>query len=173
MNRINPERAGIYITGRSVTGARMRALWPCKDGWINFIIYGGAAGRHTNQQLVRWMDENGLAPEWLKEIDWSDFAVTGLAQEEVDQLEAPIGVFFATLTKSEFLDGAYRREMLGYPVSTVKDIFGDAQLEARGFWSEIDSLKAPGGFAVVNGSRIESGTHAPRAGEDNQKVLGT
>src|SRR3989442_15620810 len=50
MNRVNPERAGIYITGRSVTAARLRAFWPCKDGWINFIVYGGAAGRHTNQQ---------------------------------------------------------------------------------------------------------------------------
>src|SRR5207249_3660120 len=48
LNGINPERAGIYITGRSMTGARMRAFWPCKDGWINFIVYGGAAGRHTN-----------------------------------------------------------------------------------------------------------------------------
>src|SRR5712691_1863127 len=51
LNRVNPERAGLYITGRSITGAKMTALWPCRDGWINFIIYGGAAGRHTNQHL--------------------------------------------------------------------------------------------------------------------------
>jgi crotonobetainyl-CoA:carnitine CoA-transferase CaiB-like acyl-CoA transferase len=178
LNRVNPERAGIYVTGRSVTGAKMRALWPCRDGWINFIIYGGAAGRHTNQQLVRWMDEKGLAPDWLKSIDWSAFTVTALTQEEVNRLEAPIGAFLSTLTKLEFLEGALKREMLGYPVSTVEDIFDDRQLEERGFWQELTdatselTLKAPGGFAIVNGRRIAAGKRAPRAGEHNQEVLG-
>src|SRR2546430_8417579 len=171
INRINPQRAGTYITGRSVTGAKMRALWPCRDGWINFIIYGGAAGRHTNQQLVRWMDETGFAPAWVKAIDWPTFKVTSLTQEEVDRLEAPIGAFLATVTKQEFLDAALRKEMLGYPVSTVADIFNDRQLAARSFWSEVidattgKTMKAPGGFAVVNGSRIPAGRRAPRAGE--------
>src|SRR5437764_987233 len=125
LNGINPERAGVYITGRSVTGAQMRALWPCRDGWLNFIIYGGAAGRHTNRQLVAWMSEKDLAPQWLRAIDWSNFAVTALTQEEVDRLEEPIGRFLASLTKQEFLDGVLAREMLGYPVSTVRDISGD------------------------------------------------
>lgn len=58
---VNPARAGTYITGRSITGAKMRAFWACRDGWINFIIYGGAAGRHTNEQLVTWMHEKSLA----------------------------------------------------------------------------------------------------------------
>ncbi|HEY8130431.1 MAG TPA: CoA transferase [Thermoanaerobaculia bacterium] len=177
LNGINPQRAGIYITGRSVTGAKMTALWRCKDGWINFIIYGGAAGRHTNQQLVTWMAEKGMAPGWLQEIDWSDFAVTSLTQEQVDRLEGPIGSFFATLTKREFLDGALQREMLGYPVSTVADIFADRQLEARSFWSEIvdatsgRKLKGPGGFAIINGERIAAGTRAPRIGEHNHEVV--
>ena len=67
--------------------------------------------------------------------------------------------------------------MLGYPVSTVEDIFGDAQLAARSFWSEItdaDSgrmMKAPGGFAMINGTRIPAGKWAARAGEHNQEVL--
>jgi crotonobetainyl-CoA:carnitine CoA-transferase CaiB-like acyl-CoA transferase len=176
LNQINPERAGIYVTGRSVTGAKMRALWPCRDGWINFIIYGGAAGRHTNQQLVAWMNEKGLDPEWLKAIDWSNFAVTTLTQEEVDRLEIPIGRFLSTLTKQEFLEGVFQRQMLGYPVSTVEDIFADRQLEARSFWHEVTdattgvSLKAPGGFAIVNGTRIAAGARAPRIGEHNEEI---
>ncbi len=178
LNRINPERAGIYVTGRSVTGAKMRALWPCRDGWINFIIYGGAAGRHTNQQLVKWMDEKRMAPEWLKAIDWSQFAVTTLTQEEIDRLEAPIGHFLSTLTKREFLDGVLERQMLGYPVATVEDILMDDQLAARSFWNEVTdastgvNMKAPGGFAIINGARISAGKRAPRVGEHNQEVLG-
>jgi crotonobetainyl-CoA:carnitine CoA-transferase CaiB-like acyl-CoA transferase len=177
LNRVNPERAGLFVTGRSVTGAKMRALWPCRDGWINFIIYGGAAGRHTNQQLVRWMDEKGLAPDWLKAIDWSTFAVTSLTQEDVSGLEAPIGAFLMSLTKLEFLEGALKREMLGYPVSTVEDIFDDRQLDERGFWQELNdatsgvTFKAPGGFAIVNGKRIPAGARAPRVGEHNQEVI--
>src|SRR5205085_3864607 len=88
LNRVNPERAGIYVTGRSVNGAKMRVFWPCRDGWINFIIYGGAAGRHTNQQLVAWMDEKGLAPDWLKGVDWRAFEIPSITQGEVDRLEA-------------------------------------------------------------------------------------
>src|SRR6266849_539991 len=150
LNRVNPERAGVYVTGRSVAGARMRVMWPCKDGWINFIIYGGAAGRHTNQQLVAWMDEKGLAPEWLKDVEWSAFAVTNIKQCEVDRLEAPILEFFAAVTKDEFLKGAIKRQMLGYPVATMEDIYRSPQLEARNFWQEMSNpvsgkrLKYPG-----------------------------
>jgi crotonobetainyl-CoA:carnitine CoA-transferase CaiB-like acyl-CoA transferase len=177
LNRVNPLRAGIFITGRSITGAKMRALWRCRDGWINFIIYGGAAGRHTNQQLVAWMKERGMAPDWLLDIDWSRFEVTRLTQEEVDRLEAPIAEFFLTITKREFLEEALRRQMLGYPVSTVADIMTDPQLEAREFWQEVLDpttglrLRYPGGFAVVNGERLPIRRPAPRLGEHNQEIF--
>src|SRR5712691_2084221 len=176
MNRVNPQRAGIYITGRSVSGAKMRVMWSCKDGWINFIIYGGAAGRHTNQQLVAWMDEKGLAPEWLKQMDWSKFAVTNITQEEVDKLEAPIAGFFSTLTKQEFLEGSINCQMLGYPVSNVEDICQDQQLAARQFWQDVRdgasgaTLKYPGGFAVINGERLTIRRAAPTVGQHNQEV---
>src|SRR5438552_3836336 len=178
LNRVNPERAGIFVTGRSVMGAKMRVMWPCKDGWINFIIYGGAAGRHTNQQLVAWMTEKGLASEGLKEIDWNIFAVTNVAQSEVDRLEAPIAGFFAAVTKDEFLEGAIKRQMLGYPVATVADIDRNPQLHARNFWQHVEdggtgkTLKYPGGFAVVNGQRLQIRRAAPRVGEHNAEVYG-
>ena len=176
LNRVNPERAGVFVTGRSVLGAKMRVMWPCKDGWINFIIYGGAAGRHTNQQLVAWMDRNGLAPDWLRQVDWNTFAVTSITQDEVDRLEAPIAKFFAAITKDEFLEGAIQRQMLGYPVATVADIYRDPQLEARGFWQDVadggssKTLKYPGGFAVVNGQRLQIRRRAPTVGEHNAEI---
>ena len=54
LNRTVEKRAGSFMTGRSITGAKMRVFWPCKDGYLNFIIYGGEAGRKTNQALVEW-----------------------------------------------------------------------------------------------------------------------
>jgi len=170
MSRVNPQRAGVYLTGRSVRGARMRAFWPCQDGWVNFILYGGAAGRWSNQQLVAWMDEKGMAPEWLKQIDWNTFEVTTIAQEEVDRLEAPIGEFLATLSKRDFLEGVVQRGMLGYPVSTVADISQDPQLAARAFWQDVSGLKYPGGFAVINGERLAIRRPAPAIGQHNREV---
>jgi len=176
LNHVNPERAGVFVTGRSVLGAKMRVMWPCKDGWINFIIYGGAAGRHTNQQLVAWMTEKGLAPEGLKEIDWNTFAVTNIAQAEVDRLENPIAGFFAAVTKDEFLEGAIKRQMLGYPVATVADIDRNLQLQARGFWQHVEdggsgkTLKYPGGFAVINGQRLQIRRGTPTVGEHNEEI---
>ena len=59
INGIVPKRAGAFMTGRSIKGARYRVFWPCRDGWLNFIFYGGVAGRRTNEQLVAWMRERG------------------------------------------------------------------------------------------------------------------
>jgi crotonobetainyl-CoA:carnitine CoA-transferase CaiB-like acyl-CoA transferase len=154
---ISPTRAGAFMTGRSVTGARFRVFWPCRDGWLNFILYGGAAGRRTNERLVAWMRGRGLEPGALASQDWAKWDPTVATQERVDALEAPIGRFFASLTKREFLEGAHAREMLGYPVSTVADVAADPQLAARRFWEDVPG---PGGterhcgaFVIVDGRR--------------------
>ena len=153
-----PTRAGAYMTGRSVTGAQYRVFWPCRDGHLNFILYGGAAGRRTNEQLLAWMQERGAALGPLATIDWRRWDPTRATQAEVDAIEAPIGRFFATLAKREFLAEAHRREMLGYPVSTVADIAADPQLEARGFWRDVRGPDGRierhcGAFVVVDGRR--------------------
>ena len=175
LNRENPGRAGTFVTGRTLTGARMRALWPCRDGWINFIVYGGAAGRETNRQLVSWMQETGMAPESLLPMDWENFRVPQLTQDEVDRLERPIGEFLATLTKREFYEGVTSRGMLGYPVSTVADLLSDPQLQARDFWRKLPldaehEATVPGGFAIVDGDRLAV-SRAPRAGEHNDMLV--
>ena len=94
----------------------------------------------------------------LDGLDWSRFDPTGSTQDEIDALEAPIARFLATLTKREFLNGAHRREMLGYPVSNTADIATDPQLEARGFWQDIiapdgSAERHCGAFVVVDGVR--------------------
>ena len=101
-----------------------------------------------------------------------------LSQAEVDAIEAPIGRFFATLTKREFLEEATAREILGYPVSTVEDIHHDDQLAARRFWQEVTdglsgvTVRYPGGFAIVDGERLPIRRPAPNVGEHNDEVYG-
>jgi len=67
------KRVGNAIAGRSLHGAVMRAAYPCKDGYICWLIYGARSGAITNKETVKWMDEKGFATEWLKEQDWGTF----------------------------------------------------------------------------------------------------
>lgn len=149
----SPTRAGAFMTGRSVSGARFRVFWPCRDGYVNFILYGGIAGRRTNEQLVAWMRERRIDLGPLAAQDWTKWDPTVATQEAVDALEAPIARFFAGISKKEFLEGAHAREMLGYPVATVADIAADPQLAARGFWHHLGRERHCGVFAVIDGKR--------------------
>jgi crotonobetainyl-CoA:carnitine CoA-transferase CaiB-like acyl-CoA transferase len=155
LNGVVPTRAGAFMTGRSIKGARYRVFWPCKDGWLNFIFYGGVAGRRTNEQLVAWMRERGADLGPLASIDWARFDPTQADQAEVDALEAPAMKFFAGVTKREYLTEAHKREMLGYPVSTVADIVTDPQIEARGYFQKVAGADETycGSFAVIDGER--------------------
>jgi crotonobetainyl-CoA:carnitine CoA-transferase CaiB-like acyl-CoA transferase len=152
---IEPTRAGAFITGRSIKGARYRVFWPCRDGYINFIFYGGNAGRRTNERLVAWMRERGAELGRLATIDWKSWDPTKADQAEVDAIEAPVMEFFAGISKREFLTEGHRREMLGYPVATVADIATDPQLEARQFFAHVAGLAETfcGAFAIVDGQR--------------------
>src|SRR6266480_660062 len=152
---VEPTRAGAFMTGRSIKGARYRVFWPCRDGYINFIFYGGVAGRRTNEQLVAWMCQSGAELGALAAIDWKSWDPTKADQAEVDAIEAPVAKFFARLTKREFLNEGHRREMLGYPVATVADIASDPQLEARAFFQTVagSAERLCGSFAVIDGER--------------------
>jgi len=176
LNRHLEKRAGSFMTGRSITGAKMRVFWPCQDGYLNFIIYGGEAGRRTNQALVEWMDSKGMAPDFLKTKEWKTFNIAAVTQEEIDQMEEPIARFFARVTKREFLEEVIKREMLGYPVATVQEIFEDPQLAARQFWQSLEhpelkvSIPYPGGFAKFSDAPCRIWRRAPLIGEHNEEI---
>ena len=171
-------RSGPYLMGRSVTGARFRNIWPCKDGYVTFALYGGPAGRATARALVAWMEERGGAPEVLRRIDWEAFEVNTVAPETVREVEAAIGPFLLGLTKAEFFEAVVRRNMLGYPVATVEDIWRDEQLRARQFWQTVEApwdggtLPFPGSFALFQGARPAIRRTAPKVGEHNLEIYG-
>ena len=60
---------------RGRTGARLggtREIWRAKDGDVSFGLRGGAARVPSLVATVAWMAEEGMAPEWLRELDWTD-----------------------------------------------------------------------------------------------------
>lgn len=176
----NPVRSGQFLSGRSVTGAEFRNIWPCRDGHVTFALYGGPAGRHTAKALVAWMGERGEVPARLAGFDWDRFDVATATPETVAELEAAIGPFLLSLTKAEFFDGVVQRNMLGYSVATAEDIWHDQQLAARGFWQETAppwgeaavSLPFPGSFGLIDGVRPPIRRPAPSIGEHNAEVYG-
>ncbi len=176
LGKENLQRGGTLIVGRSLTGARMRALYRCRDGHINFILYGGEAGKRSNEAMVEWMAEKGAAPEWLKQKDWSAFNIATSTQEEIDAIEGPFGEFLGQRTKAEFADESVKRSILGYPVNHARDIREDPQLAAREFWQPVEhpelgtTITYPGAFAKFSNAPLSLRRRAPRIGEHNEQV---
>jgi crotonobetainyl-CoA:carnitine CoA-transferase CaiB-like acyl-CoA transferase len=177
LNRSLPKREGEFLTGRSITGAKFRTMWRCKDGYVTFILYGGPAGRKSNKALVKWMEEEDMAPDFSRQKDWDTFDVASVTQEEVDLIEGSIAGFFLRKTKREFYHQVVAREILGYPVATAKDIYDDPQLEARKFWRKIPfpelsmELIFSGPFALFSRSPCGTTKKAPLIGEHNRQIF--
>ncbi len=169
-------RGGSRIVGRSMTGARMRAIYRCRDGHINFIFYGGEAGKRSNEAMVQWMAELNEAPEWLTQQDWSAFNIAASTQEEIDALEQPFVEFLGRRTKAEFAAESLRRGILGYPVADARDIRDDPQLAEREFWQavkhpELDATVIyPGPFARFSAAQCQIDRRAPGIGEHNDEI---
>ncbi|MFZ5646899.1 MAG: CaiB/BaiF CoA transferase family protein [Bacillota bacterium] len=174
--RQNVVRDGAYVTGRSVTGAKMRAIYPCRDGYINFIVYGGAAGKATNKAMVQWMHENNMATDYLLQKDWDSFDIATVTQEEIDAIEGPVAEFLLTRTKQEFFEEAIKRRMLGYPVASAEDIMRDPQLRARNFWQKVhhrelgENVTYPGPFGKFSEGYCGIRLRPPLIGEHNAEI---
>ena len=96
--------------------------------------------------------------------------------EVIQSIEKVLGEFFMTHTKAELYEGAMRRKILLYPVSTFKDIAEDQQLQSRNFWTRIEhpelghNITYPAGFIKASGSFLPVRNRAPLVGEHNQEI---
>lgn len=175
-NKEVPKRAGSFISGRSIKGALLRAVYPCRDGFITYIIYGGPAGIRTNKKLTEWMASQGMAPKRLREKDWDKFDIATVSQEEIDEIECANMKFFETITKEEFFKMVLENDMLGYPVATAKEILEDDQLRERGLWKEVyheelgENITYPSFFAKFSTIQCGFWRRAPLIGEHNEEV---
>jgi crotonobetainyl-CoA:carnitine CoA-transferase CaiB-like acyl-CoA transferase len=176
LGRADLLRGGTRFVGRSTSGAAMRAIYRCRDGHINFILYGGDAGQRSNEGMVRWMTEAGEAPEWLRSKDWRAFNVATAVQVEVDEVERPFAEFLARRTKAEFSAASLAYGILGYPVADARDIRTDEHLAARNFWQAVEhperdtTVTYPGPFACFSAAPVKIRRRAPRVGEHNDEI---
>jgi crotonobetainyl-CoA:carnitine CoA-transferase CaiB-like acyl-CoA transferase len=166
-----PQRAGPFLVARNVNGAEIRNVWPCRDGYVAFALYGGAVGRRSVRALVAWMEERGMAPDLVREIDWDRFEAPAADAALIDRLQAAVGTFLLTLTKREFYEGAIERRILGYTVATAPDVLADEQLVARDAWQVLDGVRHPSGYARFDGIPARPRGGPPGLGEHNDEVL--
>ncbi|MDY7019169.1 MAG: CoA transferase [Chloroflexota bacterium] len=169
-------RVGPYRVGLSTT-AKQRQTWQCKDGYVTFIVLGGVAGASTSRALVEWMDSEGMANDFLKQMDWDAFDMVTATQEVHNRLEEHVGKFFLRHTKAELYEGAIKRRIMLYPVSDIKDIAEDLQLKSRDFWIKIeyselaDFIISPGAFVKASETPCRMRYRAPLIGEHNEEIF--
>ena len=139
-------------------------------------MIGGAAGVGTSRGLVKWMDEEGMADDFLKSIDWDNLDLARATQEFFDQVNERFGKFFMTHTSAELYEGAKERRIMLYPVTNSKDMVENPQLAARGFWEEVEhpelnaTITYPGAFLKATETPLSIRCRAPLVGEHNEEV---
>jgi formyl-CoA transferase len=122
------------------------------------------------------MDSEGMAPEFLREFNWDAFDLASASREELEWLAEPIGKFFMAHNKTELYEGALKRGIMFYPVSTAEDIMEDPQLKAREFFTqvkhpELDThISYPEAFVKLSDAPIRIYRRAPLIGEHNEEV---
>ena len=154
---------------------RTTLIWPCKDGYVSWS-HGGKSVLSPSMPLIKWMEDEGVTSDFIKEFDWERPDFMKITQEEMDQIEEPTARFFMAHTKAELLEGAVKYKAMLYPVATTGDMLDSVQLAARGFWQEVEhpelgaSLTYPGAFASTSESPSRISRRAPLIGEHNDEI---
>ena len=174
-SHVNLRRAGPFRVGLSLA-SKQRVIWKCKDGEVAFFFWGGMTGVRTNKALVQCMDEEGMAPEFMKEIAWETFDASRASDALFEKLAREVGKFFLAHTKEELFRDAVKRKMTLYPVQTAADIVEDPQLVERGFWEDIEhpelqaKLPYPNTPVVFSQKGKIEKRRAPLLGEHNEEI---
>ena len=175
LHGVNVERDGAF---RLRGPLPVRHVYSCLDGHVSLV-----AAPRTLSGLAGWMAEEGTAPKWLLGIDWDDWDLAGAASgdsasvKEFESVQREFESFVATKTKLDLFHRAITHGMLLAPCHTVDDIAHSEQLEARGFWCDVEypslgrKLTHLGPIIKMSTSPITVKRPAPRIGEHNDEVL--
>jgi len=160
-------------------GTTTPLIWPCKDGFVAYYLFGGQMGAVSNPALTQWMAEEGLASETMRSMDWPGFDIGRTAQEEIDrEVVNPIRTFFARHSQKELWEEGVRRRVMVYPVNDAEGVLADGQLQERGFWVRMEhpplgrEFAYPGAFVKTDENLCGPRFPSPGLGEHNPEVYG-
>jgi crotonobetainyl-CoA:carnitine CoA-transferase CaiB-like acyl-CoA transferase len=176
--RKNEERQGSRWTR---PGARwlIPAHYQCKDGYVYWYLMGGLIGARGNEALVKWMDREGLATNFLRDMDWYKFNLYDpeVDQAYVDRITSSVTEFFKLHTKKELLEIGVKEHMFVFPCGSAKDALENSQLAARDYWVQVehpelnDTITYPGPFIKLSEHPISLRRRAPLLGEHNEDIF--
>jgi crotonobetainyl-CoA:carnitine CoA-transferase CaiB-like acyl-CoA transferase len=155
---------------------RVTTVWPCKDGYVIWIYWGGLSVP-WNLPLVEWMIDEGEADEFISQFDWAALDYDTVDQETIDRIESPTAKFFLSRTKAELWEGALKYRAQLYPIASAPDLLHSIQLAHRGFWvdlphPELDTvITYPGAFGKFSRFSPKVSRRAPLIGEHQAEVL--
>ncbi|HEM46002.1 MAG TPA: hypothetical protein ENO23_03050, partial [Alphaproteobacteria bacterium] len=116
---------------RTRSGARTgrtREIWRCRDGYVSYGLRGGPARAGGLRATVDYMAECGMAPAWLRAIDWASYSPLTLSDDELERLEAVFAAFFETKTMRTLYEEAIERRILLAPCNDAREILAQPQL---------------------------------------------
>ncbi len=168
-----------FYADRHRAGDRMgksREIWRVKDGYVSFGLRGGASRIPNLKATVQWMNECGMAPQWLLDHDWAHYNHMIMSIEDFGPFEEAFGAFFASKTMRELFEGAVDRRVLLAPCNDAREISEHEQLRSRELFVTLDypelgaSIEHPAFFAKTSRNGIRLRTRAPRIGEHNAEI---
>jgi crotonobetainyl-CoA:carnitine CoA-transferase CaiB-like acyl-CoA transferase len=176
MQQVIQKRNGPFRKVGLMGGLVLRQTWPCKNGFVIFILTAGAFGVKTNQLLTEWMDSEGMASEFMKKMDWKTLDAKTMTPEFVTEFDKYTGKFFLAHTKEELYDGAVERGMQLYPVYDCAALAKSVQLKARGAFQPVEhpelgtTITYPGAWVMMSEHECRIRCRAPLIGEHNREV---
>ncbi|MDD5288063.1 MAG: CoA transferase [Dehalococcoidales bacterium] len=162
---------------KAPTGGQL--VYSCKDGEVLLLLTGGAGSvfSYSSQQLVKYMDENGMASDWLKKFDWVwGYNASTITQETIDRIHHGVNKFLFTKTKRELFEEAIKRRILLAPIANSRDVYENPQLQARDFWVKVQhpelktTVTYPGPFLKLTETPITYRRRPPLIGEHNEEI---
>jgi benzylsuccinate CoA-transferase BbsE subunit len=175
LNNTILRRSGAFRAGLN-HDTDQQQVWPCREGYIFFNVIGGRTGAKSLSALVAWMDSEGMATDFLREMDWNSFDMFTVTGQEIRQIEQPVGKFFLKHTARELLEGAVPRGVSIGPLSSMHDLLTDNCLRSRDFWTGIEhpelgiKITYPKEFVRSTEADCSTRSRAPLIGEHNIAV---
>jgi len=176
INRRNVKRAGT-IYDEPMPPMKRRNHWPCKDGQVSYVNYGGPLFAKSSLRLYRRIQEaDGVDTSHLQSKSWLNTPTRTMTQRDLDEEAQVLGPFFLRRTKAELYQWALAERIMLTPVTTPREVLESPQLKARGQMIQVDYLEDehlvpyPGAPAVMSQTPCSVRRRPPTIGEHNEEI---
>ena len=151
-------------------------VWECKDGFVLFYPFSGPMGPAATKPVVDYMQSEGMADEFIAQLDWSQLDWGETSQSRADKIQSYFTRFFKSKTKDELFNESLNRRLMIQPINTPRDILEHPQLQSRQYWQAVEHpdlnqvITYPGGFIRSSETSCETRRCAPLIGEHNHEI---